>query len=81
MPKQKEKLDFWKLLILVNLILVLIDTYYLFTSSTASKFEVALNTTSTYPTGNFLLTYSPLAISLAFCLIVAGVLLFRSKII
>lgn len=78
MPKRKEKMDSWKLLVLVSLFLGLINSYYLFTlNSTAQKFEVALNTTSKFPTGSFLLAYSPLAVSLIFCLVVAGILLYR----
>jgi len=78
MPKRKEKIDSWRLLVLVSLFLSLVNSYYLFTlNSTTQKFEVALNTTSKFPTGSFLVAYSPLAVSLVFCLVVAAILLYR----
>lgn len=78
MPKRKEKIDSWRLLVLVSLFLSLVNSYYLFTlNSTTQKFEVALNTTSKFPTGSFLLAYSPMAVSLVFSLVVAAILLYR----
>lgn len=83
MPRRKEKMDLWKILIFISLFLSIINTYYIFTSfstSTAQKFTVPLNTTSTFPTGQFILAYSPLAISIVFSLAVVGFLIYRSKI-
>ena len=82
MPKRvsrkKEQMDSWKLLVLVSLFLSLINSYYLFTmSSSTTDFKVALNTTSTLPTGNFVIAYSPLAVSLVFSLVVAVILIYR----
>jgi hypothetical protein len=81
MPKTKEKVDVWRLLIIISLFLSLINTYYIYTAfATTQKFTIPLNTTSTFPTGQFLLAYSPLAISIVFCLAVIGFLVYRSKL-
>jgi hypothetical protein len=83
MPR-KEKLDIWKLLIFISFFLSVINTYYIFTSfstSTVQKFTVPTNTTSTFPTGQFILAYSPLAISIVFSLAVVGFLIYRVKVL